>query len=99
MAFPSAAILFSSAFKADLILALALAVITKSNQRTFGLLFEDVNTSTWSPLFNWWLNGTNLPFTLAPLHFKPTSVCTANAKSRAEASLGKDFKSPLGVKT
>ncbi len=46
-----------------------------------------------------WLNGTNLPFTLAPLVFIPISVCILKEKSKGVASFGSDFKSPLGVKT
>ena len=44
-------------------------------------------------------NGTNFPFTFAPLVFIPTSVCIANAKSKGVAPFGRDFRSPVGVNT
>ena len=78
---------------------LALEVATKSSQLAVGLDFSDVIISIESPLLNFLDSGTNLPFTLAPLVLVPISVWMLNAKSKAVEFCGKDFSSPVGVKT
>lgn len=97
--FPSTAIFLLSSFKANLILDFALAVSTKFNHSSFGFCFCEVNISTWSPLFNLWLRGTNLLFTLAPIQWSPILLCISYAKSNVVELLGKVFNSPCGVNT
>ena len=60
---------FFSSFIEDLIIDLALDVTTKSSQFLEGLIFSEVITSIWSPLFSTLLKGTNRSFTLIPLVF------------------------------
>ena len=62
-----------------------------------GLLF--VTTSTTSPFTRIDSSGTNFPFTFAPTHLSPTSVCTEYAKSTGVDPDGSAITLPFGVKT
>ena len=81
------------------ILARARAVVAKTSHCGCTRCDFEVRISTWSPLCNLWLNGTNLWLTLAPIQWLPISVCRENAKSRAVEFCGIVFSSPLGVNT
>ena len=56
----------------------ARGLATKFSQSRLGPALGDfeVSTSTWSPLFSWYSNGTSRWFTRAPIVRWPTSVCT-----------------------
>ena len=81
------------------ILVRARAVVAKTSHCGCTRCDLEVNTSTWSPLCNLWLSGTNLWLTLAPIQWLPMSVCRENAKSSAVEFCGMVFSSPLGVNT
>ena len=79
----------------------ARGLLTKLSQSRDGaadsLLF--VTTSTTSPLFNRVSSGIKRPFTFAPAHLLPTSVCTEYAKSTGVEPPGRATTLPFGVKT
>lgn len=81
------------------ILLFALAVLTKLIQPGCTCWLLLVRISTWSPLCNLWLSGTNLWLTLAPMQWLPRKVCIWKAKSSAVQSDGIVLISPFGVKT
>ena len=83
-----------------LILERALGDLTKLSQSLLGAAFSPlfVTTSTTSPLVSGASKETNFPFTLAPMHRLPTSVCTAYAKSTGVEPAGRAITLPFGVK-
>ena len=84
-----------------LILERARGDLTKLSQSRLGAAFSPllVTTSTTSPLASGASKETNFPFTFAPIHLLPTSVCTVYAKSTGVDPAGSAITLPLGVKT
>ena len=58
------------------ILLRAEGVATMPSQSREGFELFEVSTSTRSPTFSLYDNGTICPFTFAPTQWLPTSVCT-----------------------
>jgi hypothetical protein len=74
-------------------------VRTCASQSRLGRAVGERMISTVSELRSSRESGTMRPFTRAPCVCRPTSVCTANAKSIGVAPLGSWITSPCGVKT
>ena len=74
-------------------------VFTNESQSRFGHCFGLVRTSIVSPFLSSRESGAIRPLTRAPAQCRPTSVCTAKAKSIGVAPTGSWRTSPFGVNT
>ena len=90
-----------SLLKCALIFDLARGDLTKLSQSREGPAFSLllVTISITSPLTKRVSSGTKRPFTFAPAHLLPTSVCTEYAKSTGVEPPGRAITLPFGVKT